>query len=465
MSAQTPSTEERIDPALIRLALAVLVGVVAAILDLTIVNVAITALQRDLHTDVATIQWVTTGYALAVAVTIPATGWIFERLGARRAWLLALVVFAVGSTLCAAAWSPASLIAFRVLQGVGGGMLLPLAQTILVSEAGQDRIARVVPYIAIPSQLGPVLGPVLGGAILGLPGSANWRLIFVINLPVVALAAVLARRSIPRGTTGRTRRLDVLGLALLSPALALLVSGCSQAGSSGGFRGFAVLVPLVAGAGLLMAYGVHALRSRTEPPLNLRYLRGRGYATSSALMFGSGITLFGALFLLPLYYQQMRGASALEAGLLLAPQGAGMAVGSILAGRLVGGLGVRTPALIGLTLLIVATVPFLFAAHVDAVLLGVAVAVRGVGLGLTLIPITSASYVGLPREAVPSVTTGVRIFQQVGGALGIAVLAVILQCSQSFTTTFAWVLGLTVLSLVPAALLPGGKSTSGRQHP
>jgi hypothetical protein len=159
------------------------------------------------------------------------------------------------------------------------------------------------------------------------------------------------------------------------------------------------------------------LRRRLDP------LRDREYATSSAPMFGSGISLIGALFLLPLYYQQMRGASALEAGLLLAPQGAGMVVGSILVGR----LGARTPTLTGLALLIVATVPFLFAAHVDAVLL--AVAVRGVGLGLALIPITSASYVGLPREAIPSVTTGVRIFQQVGGAL------------------------------------PGGKNTAERQHP
>ena len=460
------STAEPLDPALVKLALAVLVGVIAAILDLTIVTVAINTLQHRLHAGVSTIQWVSTGYALAVALTIPVSGWVFERLGARRAWLLALTVFVAASTLCAAAWSVESLIAFRVLQGVGGGMLLPLAQTILVNEAGRERLARVVPYIAIPSQAGPVLGPVVGGLILS---NAGWRFIFLINVPIVVVAIVLGRRTVPKTTTGLKRRLDFLGLVLLSPTLALLVFGFSQAGVTGGFVRAGVIVPLVAGVVLLAGYCVHALRSRADPPLNLRYLRMRGYATSSALMFASGITLFGALFLLPLYYQQARGASALEAGLLLAPQGVGVALGTIVAGRLIDRmkLGGRVPALIGMTLLTVTTIPFVFAGPgTSEVLLSIAVALRGVGLGLALVPVTTAPYVGLPREAIPSATTGIRIFQQVGGALGTAILAVILQHSlpatpnpsglaHAFDLTFAWVLGLTVLSFVPALLLPG----------
>jgi EmrB/QacA subfamily drug resistance transporter len=457
---------EPLDPQLVRLALSVVVGVIAAILDLTIVNVAIDTLQHRLHASVSTIQWVAAGYALAVALTIPASGWVFERLGARRAWLLALSIFVTGSALCAAAWSVESLIAFRILQGVGGGMLLPLAQTILVNEAGRERLARVVPYIAIPSQVGPVLGPVVGGLILS---NASWRLIFLINVPIVVVAMVLAWRTVPKTRTGHKRRLDFLGLVLLSPALALLVFGFSQAGVAGGFDRAEVIVPLVAGVVLLAGYCGHALRSRVDPPLNLRYLRARGYSASSALMFASGVTLFGALFLLPLYYQQARGASALEAGLLLAPQGVGVAVGTIVAGRLIDKmkLGGRMTALTGLALLTVTTIPFVFAGPgTSELLLGAAVAVRGIGLGLALVPVTTALYTGLPREAIPSATTGVRIFQQIGGALGTAVLAMILQHSlpatpspsglaHAFEVTFAWVLGLTVLSFVPALLLPG----------
>jgi EmrB/QacA subfamily drug resistance transporter len=460
------SRSEPLDPALVKLALVIVVGVVAAILDLTIVNVAIDTLQRRLHTSVATIQWVSTGYLLAVAMTIPVSGWAFRRLGARRSWMASLTVFVAGSALCGASWSTGSLIAFRIIQGIGGGMLLPLAQTILASAAGRERLARIVPFIAIPSQAGPVLGPVIGGLILS---NASWRWIFYVNVPVVLVALALAWRTVPGTGISADRRIDIRGLALLSPALALLVYGFSEAGVTGGFDHTQVTASLAAGLAILAGYCVHALRSRAEPILNLRLLRSRGYATSSAMMFLSGVTLFGGLFLLPLYYQQARGASALQAGLLLAPQGVGVAIGALGAGQLIGtmGINVRLVAVTGLVLLTVATVPYvLTTARTSEALLSVVLVVRGAGLGLALIPITTAAYIGLPHSAIASATTGVRIFQQIGGALGTAVLAVILQhaipatpsphlVARAFDTTFAWTLGLTALSFVPALLLPG----------
>jgi EmrB/QacA subfamily drug resistance transporter len=472
VSTNTESTQsgqsrtEPLDPALVKLALVIVVGVVAAILDLTIVNVAIDTLQRRLHTSVATIQWVSTGYLLAVAMTIPVSGWAFQRFGARRSWMASLIIFVAGSALCGVAWSTGSLIAFRIFQGIGGGMLLPLAQTILANAAGRERLARIVPFIAIPSQAGPVLGPVIGGLILS---NASWRWIFYVNVPVVLVALVLAWRTVPETEIHAGRRIDIRGLALLSPALALFVYGFSEAGVTGGFGHANVIASLAAGLAILAGYCVHALRSRTEPILNVRLLRFRGYATSSAMMFLSGITLFGGLFLLPLYYQQARGASALQAGLLLAPQGVGVAIGALGAGRLVDKMGVsaRLVAAIGLVLLTVATVPYVLAtAHTSEALLSVVLIVRGAGLGLALVPITTAAYIGLPHSAIPSATTGVRIFQQVGGALGTAILAVILQhaitatrnpplIAHAFGTTFGWVLGLTALSFVPALLLPG----------
>jgi MFS family permease len=308
---------EPLDPALVKLALAIVVGVVAAILDLTIVNVAIDTLQRRLHTSVSTIQWVSTGYVLAVAMTIPVSGWAFQRFGARRSWMVSLIIFVAGSALCGVAWSTGSLIAFRIFQGIGGGMLLPLAQTILANAAGRERLARIVPFIAIPSQAGPVLGPVIGGLILS---NASWRWIFYVNVPVVLVALALAWRAVPQTEINADRRIDIRGLALLSPALALFVYGFSEAGVTGGFDDTKVIAPLAVGLAILAGYCVHALRSRVEPILNLRLLRFRGCATSSTMMFLSGVTLFGARFLLPLYYQQARGASALQAGLLLAPR-------------------------------------------------------------------------------------------------------------------------------------------------
>ena len=463
-SAQSAqSRSEPLDPALVKLALVVVVGSLAAILDLTIVNVAIDTLQRRLHTSVSTIQWVSTGYVLASAMTIPVSGWAFQRFGARRSWMASLIIFVAGSALCGVAWSTGSLIAFRIFQGIGGGMLLPLQQTILVNAAGRERLARIVPFIAIPSQAGPVLGPAIGGLILS---HASWRWIFYVNVPLVLIALVLAWRTVPKTEISADRRLDIRGLALLSPGLALLVYGFSEAGVHGGFDHTDVIAALAAGLAILAGYCVHALRSRAEPVLNLRFLRLRGYATASALMFLSGVMLIGGLFILPLYYQQARGASALVAGLLLAPQGVGVAIGALGAGRLVGKMGasIRFVALVGMVLLTVATVPYVFAtAHTSEALLSLVLVVRGAGLGLLVIPMTNAAYIGLPRSDIPAVTTGVRIFQQIGGALGTAVLAVILQHSISatgnpahaFDTTFAWVLGLTALSFVPALLLPG----------
>jgi EmrB/QacA subfamily drug resistance transporter len=460
------SRREPLDPALVKLALVIVVGSLAAILDLTIVNVAIDTLQRRLHTSVSTIQWVSTGYVLASAMTIPVSGWAFQRFGARRAWMGSLIIFVAGSALCGAAWSTGSLIAFRIFQGAGGGMLLPLQQTILVNAAGRERLARIVPFIAIPSQAGPVLGPAIGGLILS---NASWRWIFYVNVPLVLVALVLAWRTVPKTEINADRRLDIRGLALLSPALALFVYGFSEAGVTGGFDHVTVIAALVAALTILGGYCVHALRSRVEPIVNLRFLRLRGYATSSALMFLSGVMLIGGLFLLPLYYQEARGASALQAGLLLAPQGVGVAIGALGAARLVDKMGasIRLVALIGMVLLTLATVPYVLAtAHTSEVLLSVVLVARGAGLGLVVIPMTNAAYIGLPRSAIPSVTTGVRVFQQIGGALGTAILAVILQqamhaapgphgIAHAFDTTFAWVLGLTALSFVPALLLPG----------
>jgi EmrB/QacA subfamily drug resistance transporter len=452
-------SSSRLDPALMKLALIVVLGAMAAILDLTIVNVAIDTLQRDFHADVSTVQWVSTGYALAVSLVIPVTGWAVERFGSRRLWLIALTVFVVGSSLCGLAWSIGSLIAFRILQGIGGGMLLPLAQVILTQAAGRDRIGRIMPFVAVPAQLAPILGPVIGGLIVG---HISWRWVFYVNVPVCLAAIIAAWRGMPRTEVRGGHRLDVRGLALLSPALGLIIYGFSEAGSHGGFARGQVLTPLLAGVALLAGFTVHALRT-SNPIVDLRLFRARGFATSSAIMFASGISLFGALLLLPLYYQQARGASPLEAGLLLAPQGLGTMLAMVVAARLSDRLPPRPIALVGMALVTLATVPYAVWPNASEGLLSLAMVLRGAGLGAALVPVMTASYIGLPDSAIARATTGVRIFQQVGAALGTAVLAVILQHSlrsggsvaDAFGATFWWTVGLTAVAFVPAALLPG----------
>src|SRR6478735_5180876 len=209
-----------------RLASVVVLGTIMSILDTTIVNVALETLGRDLDASLTSIQWVSTGYLLALATVIPLTGWAMERFSGRKVWMVSVALFLLGSGLCGLAWSVESLIVFRVLQGFGGGMIMPVGQAILAQAAGPQRMGRVMSVIGVPTLLGPVLGPVIGGLIVD---NLSWRWIFFVNLPVGAVALALAWRILPAREVGTARpRLDLVGLLLLSPGLVALVYGLSQ---------------------------------------------------------------------------------------------------------------------------------------------------------------------------------------------------------------------------------------------
>src|SRR5207244_13055411 len=184
---------------------------------------------RDFQSSISTIQWVMTGYLLAFASVIPLTGWAGERFGAKRVWIASLAVFMAGSALAGSAWSITALIVFRVLQGVGGGLLMPVGQTILAQAAGPQRIGRVMSVVGVPMLLAPVFGPVIGGAIVD---QVSWRWIFFVNLPIAAAAVVLAWRLLPRPAARLGRPPDLLGLALLAPGIAVFVYGRSHASAA-----------------------------------------------------------------------------------------------------------------------------------------------------------------------------------------------------------------------------------------
>jgi EmrB/QacA subfamily drug resistance transporter len=467
------AAKDRLPPELVRLALTVMLGAVMVGLDATMVNVALNTLSHDFHTSLATIQWVSTAYLLALAMVIPATGWAIERFGAKPMWIASITLFTAGSMLCGLAWSAGSLIGFRIVQGIGGGMIVPLMQTILAQAAGPTRLGRVMAVIGVPAMLAPVFGPMLGGLIVS---DASWRLMFFINLPICVIALFASRRvTMPDTKTAAASRLDLLGLSLLSPALAATVYGLAQAGTHGSFTDIHVLIPIAVGVSFLVAFIVHALRTRVEPIVDLRLFRARSFSASSAVVFFFSMAMLGTALLLPLYYQQVRGEDALHAGLLLAPQGLGMGVALVLAGRLTDRLGPRPIILAGLALTAAGTLAYTqLAADTSFLFISAALVLSGLGLGAALVPAMTGAYRGLRKEAVPRATSSIRIFQQLGGSFGVAILAVVLQqqiadeagggrsatgrLAAAYGHTFWWALAFTALALVPALLLPGTRT-------
>src|SRR6476620_4178583 len=215
-----------------------------SILDTTTVNVALATLGRELHSTIAQIQWVVTGYMLALAAVIPVTGWAARRFGAKRVYLVSLVLFTAGSALCGLAADTTQLIVFRVLQGVGGGMILPIGQLMMAEAAGPKRMGRVMSIVAEPAMLAPILGPTIGGLILA---NMNWRWIFDVNVPIGAIAVIAPLRIPPTVERQPTNALDYRGLALMATGLPLLTYGLAEIGTTGSFTSVKVVVPILLG--------------------------------------------------------------------------------------------------------------------------------------------------------------------------------------------------------------------------
>jgi EmrB/QacA subfamily drug resistance transporter len=455
---------DRIEPWVWRISWIVIVGSIMSILDTTIVNVALDTLGRELHSSIAEIQWVVTGYLLSLAAVIPIAGWAARRFGAKRVYLTSLVLFTGGSALCGLAGSATELILFRVLQGVGGGLILPIGQLIMAAAAGPKRMGRVMSVIAVPAMLAPIFGPAVGGLILD---NTSWRWIFFVNVPIGVVAFVTAVRGLPEPERESAGRLDVLGLGLLAAGMPAITYGLAEIGTTGGFSSAKVIVPIVGGIVLVVAFVLHALGAE-RPLLDVGLYRRPTFASASIATFCLGAALFGAMILTPLYYQQVRGESVLMTGLLVGPQGVGAALVMPLSGKLTDRFGGGPLALFGVIVTCVATIPFgLIGAHTSILDLSLALFVRGMGIGFAFIPAMAAAFAALRPQELADATPQMNVLQRVGGSIGTAVLAVVLQRAISsagvplhpgglagaYGTAFWWSGGIAAVAVVPCVVL------------
>jgi EmrB/QacA subfamily drug resistance transporter len=460
-SAFGPAASDRIEAHVWRVAGVVVLGMLMSILDTTIVNVALRTLGHDLHSSISQIQWVVTGYLLSLAAVIPITGWAARRYGAKRVYMTSLVLFTAGSALCAVAASTTTLVLFRVLQGVGGGMLMPVGQLIMAQVAGPKRMGRVMGIVAMPAMLGPIMGPVVGGLILQ---NLHWSWIFLVNVPIGVIAFIAGWRIIPHTESGEAGRLDVPGLVLLSLASSALVYGLSQLGTHSSLTAPAVVWPIVAGLVLSGVFCRHALRVE-RPLLDVRLYANRVFGAASLTTFGLGAALFGAMILVPLYYQEVRHESVIVTGLLTGPQGLGMLFVAPLTGRLTDRFGGGRVALVGVLTLAVSTIPLAFVGPGTSIVsISLVLLLRGVGIGFAFMPAMTAAFAALRPDQLSDATPQLNVLQRIGGAIGTAVLAVVLQRASghaptltklagAFGTAYWWSFGIALLSVIPCVVL------------
>jgi EmrB/QacA subfamily drug resistance transporter len=401
----------------------VLFGTVMTILDSTVVNVALPTLQTEFNSkSYNDISWVVTAYLLAQGAVIPVTGWITDRFGTKRVYLITLVLFTAASALCGLAWNLPALIIFRILQGVGGGMIMPIGMTIILRAVGPSQMGRVMGIFGVPMLLGPAVGPVLGG---WLVQDFTWRLIFYVNLPVGIIALIAAYRYLRETPYSHRMKLDGIGLLLGTPAVVALMYGVDRSTELGWTS--PLVLSMLAIAVVLFAAFIVRQRTAEEPLLHLELFRDSTFTWSVVLGFVLVTALFGVMLLLPLYLQQVHGYDALHSGLILIPQALTAAIFMPLGGLLTDRIGPRPVVSVGLILLIVGGV-LLAQIHTDSptMLIIVALALRGMAMGFAMMPGMSAGLARIPAHLTSRASSITNTAQRVGSSIGIAILVTVL---------------------------------------
>lgn len=403
----------------------VMLGTLIALLDATIVNVSIPAIMRDFHESVASVQWVISAYMIAFAVLMPLTGWLIDQLGSRRLYLACLTIFTLGSLLCGIAWDINSLVAFRVIQALGGGAMTPIAMGIIGQAFPANEKGKALGIWGAGVLIGPVLGPPLGGVLTKMIG---WRAIFLVNLPIGILGMVAAYVILRRDGQKKIdwSCFDFTGFALFSGFLISLLYGASQV-ESGNFGAGTVFLCGVISMVCLLSFLISEMRSKHRL-FDFSLFKSRVFSLTIGISLVRSFALYGGQFLLPLFMTRVQGYREDTVGFMILP--GAMLIGALFpfAGRASDRYGARPFIWIGLAIVI------LFFSSLSFVTTGTGfwgiqapILVRGLGLGLLVTPLNALSLGSVPRNRSSAASVILNLSQQVGGSLGIAALGGVLE--------------------------------------
>jgi EmrB/QacA subfamily drug resistance transporter len=428
MADVTTANDDKITGDILKVAGVVVLGAIMSILDITVVNVALPTFETTFGSAnhplaYSTVAWTVTGYTLALATVIPLTGWAADRFGTKRLYMTAVALFTIGSVLCASAWSINALIGFRVLQGLGGGMLMPLGMTIMTRAAGPKRMGRLMAILGIPMLIGPIAGPILGGWLID---AASWHWIFLINAPIGVGALIYALIVLPSDSPKPSESFDFLGMLMMSPGLALFLFGVSSIPEKGTVTAPKVWIPALVGLVLVVSFVFYSFKPK-HPLLDLRLFKNRNLAISLLTMFLFAVAFFGGLLLVPTYFQQIRGDSVLKAGLLIAPQGIGAMLTMPIAGTLSDRIPVGRIVPFGLIFIAIGMTGLTqIQADTSYPVLIALLFIMGLGMGGTMMPIMTSALKTLSNAEVARGSTLLNITQQIASSVGVAVMSVIL---------------------------------------
>jgi EmrB/QacA subfamily drug resistance transporter len=389
------------------------------LLDMSVTNVAIPTLATEFDASTTTIEWVITGYLLSLAMFIPVSGWLGDKFGTKRTFVGALSIFVGGSLLCGLAWDVESLIAFRVLQGVGGGMLTPVGMTMLFRAFPPSERAKASAVMMIPVAVAPALGPIVGGYLVDY---ASWRWIFLINIPIGAMALAIAALVLREEKQERAGSLDVLGFVLSGAGLVAVVYALGQAGHAG-FGDDQVLLFGLGGLSLLAAFVLWELRT-AEPMVDVRLLGDKLFGVSNVVVITANASMMGSFFLLPLLLQTQMGLSAFEVGLMTFPMALGVAAMSKPAASLYESIGPRRLMAVGLAGNAVMTLLLaLINYDTSSWLIAGNMFVRGMFMAFVFVPMQAVAFATISPESMGRASSILSVTRQVAASLGVAIMA------------------------------------------
>ena len=393
------------------------------IMDITIVNVALPTIGRSFHIAPTAVDGIVIAYLVSLAVFIPASGWLGDRFGGKRVLLLAIVVFTLGSALCGLAQNMTELVLFRVVQGAGGGMMAPVGMAMLYRVFPPAERVRAASILTLGTTVAPAVGPVLGGFLVT---NFSWRWVFFVNVPIGIVAVLFGSLVLERTGAIDAGRFDIPGFVLGGAGLGLLMYGVSE-GPLQSWSDPTVIATCVGGAALLLAFALVELRT-ARPMVDLHLLRERLFRSTNCVMFLAAAAFLGMLYLIPLYFQDARGLSALQSGLSTFPEAIGVMIGAQFASRLIyPRVGPRrhiTGGLVGLAVCLLLLTQISLTTNLW--LIRALMFVLGWMMAQVMVPNQAASFAQITPESMGRASTFFNTMRQVGSATGVAVLSTVL---------------------------------------